>query len=188
MNPIIASFIPGFAKASMAMRMLGITNDEVAASDRLVASVRKAPFLRFLPADMMPGDTAQAVQLVASLSGITSGVPNWLLATLEMPQVRQVVGHEVEKFILASPDKDHLLSAIGKIARQLMGDVDLDTFPTLSAFVADGFLPAITSKLEESRGSSAQTTLHKCRKCGEAQVIHDRVSFACRFCSAHYNL
>lgn len=188
MNPVLASFIPGFAKVSMAMRALGITNDEVAAGDRLVATVLQAPFLRFLPAEMLPGDTSQAIQLATGLSSFTSGVPTWLISALDLPQVRQVIGAEAERHVMASEDKDHLLSVIGKIAKNLMGDVDLDVYPTFASFMADGFLPALTKKLGELKGSTPSTTLHRCRKCSELQVATDLVHFNCRFCAAQYNL
>lgn len=185
MNQLLA-LVPGFAKANMAIRALGITSEEISAADAAIASLQKAPFLRSLPPALLPGNVSQAIQLVVGLSGMSSGIPTWVIGALKLPQVQAMIGSEVERYVMTSEHRDHLLSALGKAAKGVMGEADLDGHKTLAEFVGNAFLPAVIGKIEESRGSNSTTTLHKCRKCGEAQVIHAQSEFSCRFCDAKY--
>lgn len=185
MNALL-NLVPGFAKASIVLKALGITAEETAAADRVVQAFHNAPFVRFLPKDVLPATTAQAIQTVTGLSAVGAGVPSWLVSALDIPQVRTILGAEIERYIMAAPDREQLLSAIGKVAKSLMGETDLDQFPTLTQFIADGFIPAVSAKLAEAKGSSAQTLLHKCRTCGEVQAVHTVGRFTCRFCGSTY--
>lgn len=170
------------------LRALGITDVETAAADRLVQSLTAVPFVRYLPKEVLPTSTSQALQAVTGLSSMGAGVPSWLISALDVPQVRSILGSEIERFISSSPDREPLLSAFGKVAKALMGDADLDQYPTLTQFIAEGFLPAVSAKLAEAKGSSAQTLLHKCRACNEIQTVHMAGKFTCRFCATTYTI
>lgn len=187
MHPLLG-LVPGLGKVNLALRTLGITKEELEATDLVVRDAAKAPFLRALPQGVLPTSTTALIQMVTGIAGVTDGVPGWVVTALGVPHVRHVIATEAERYIMASPSRDHLLSAIGKIANKLMPGANLDDYPTLVEFIAEGLVPAIAEKLPSKAMSTSQVILHRCRKCGEVQAVSDEHSFSCRFCYTNYHI
>lgn len=169
--------LPGAAQGLAVIKTLGLSEEEISASNKLLAVIRSLPFFRQLPPELLPATLSDAIGW-----GVTASANAGLRIN---PKVREFLSHPTvaktiatEVAALVSPeDQVHLVSGASK-ALDVLGkqaDVPRDDFVK---FVSEGLIPAVVRQNE-----SQDTDLMVCPACGSVSAVPPFVqSHSCYKC------
>lgn len=177
MNPLL-SLLPGAAQASLILKTLGVTQNEEQALGSVLQSASNLPVVRSLPAELLPKGPREFIAWVAGLKslGITPGVPAGVVRVLDNPVIRSAVAGEIERFITAHPQREEILSVLGKAISYLWPDTDIQSLATVTDVVDQVIF-------ERLLNSPVPATVFACRSCGFTQVMDPAPYVTCRKCN-----